>query len=114
MSKKTTFILGSPVVYSTNPDFKLNEEDENDDLKSPSEQTLYLKLERLKGNKIATIIENFKAKESDIADLAKMLKNKCGTGGSHKDGIIIIQGEKRQQVNDILISLGYKTKMKGG
>lgn len=114
MSKKPKILLGSPLVYSTNPDFKLNEEVESDNIIQPSEQTLYLKLERLKGNKIATIVENFKGKESDLADLAKVLKNKCGTGGSYKDGFIIIQGEKRQQVNDILISLGYKTKMKGG
>ena len=102
------------VVFSTNPNFKQHEE--NDEIKTPSanRQTLYVSLERLKGGKVATIIENFVGSKKDLESLGKLLKNKCGSGGTVKDGIILIQGEQREKVMGILNSIGYKTKMKGG
>lgn len=102
------------VVYSTNPDFSWQQEDVDMEEIPAQQQLLYVSLERLKGNKTATVIENFKGSESSLSELAKLLKAKCGTGGNAKDGIIIIQGEKREQVLAILQQQGYKTKKKGG
>lgn len=102
------------IVYSTNPDFvPQNTESEQEDI-PVSQQLLYVSLERLKGNKTATVIENFRGSEGALNELAKLLKAKCGTGGNAKDSIIIIQGEKREQILTILQQLGYKTKKKGG
>lgn len=102
------------VVYSTNPDFFLQNEEADMDEIPVQQQLLYVSIERLKGNKTATIVENFKGSENSLGELAKLLKAKCGTGGNAKDGIIIIQGEKREQVLAILQQQGYKTKKKGG
>lgn len=102
------------VVYSTNPDYKPVEEESDTPNLSPAQQTLYIRLDRLKGNKLATVIENFKGSSDALNDLAKTLKSKCGTGGNAKEGEIIIQGEKRTQVIQLLQQMGYKTKQKGG
>lgn len=102
------------LVYSTNPDFVLpNDEAETPDIPA-SEQLLYVSLERGKGGKVATIIENFKGSDDALNDLAKTLKAKCGVGGSAKDGVIIIQGEKREQILTLLAQQGFKSKKKGG
>ena len=68
----------------------------------------------LKGNKQATLVKGFVGSENDLKALAKKLKASCGVGGSAKDGEIIIQGEKRDQVISILLSDGYKAKRSGG
>lgn len=102
------------IVYSTNPDYRLEEEGSEQESVAANQQTLYVKLERLKGGKIATIVENFVGSESDLEALGKLLKNKCGTGGTVKDGIILIQGEQREKVIGLLNAQGYKTKRKGG
>lgn len=103
----------SGVIYSTNPDFVFENEEEVAEIPA-SEQLLYVSLDRLKGGKIATVIENFKGSDDALNELAKMLKAKCGTGGSAKDGVIIIQGEKREQILTLLAQQGFKTKKKGG
>ncbi|MBL0308723.1 MAG: translation initiation factor [Bacteroidetes bacterium] len=102
------------VVYSTNPDLNKAEESREEESISATQQTLYVSLERNKGGKVATIIDNFKGKDAELNELGKLLKTKCGTGGTVKDGIILVQGEKREQVITILNTLGYKTKRKGG
>jgi translation initiation factor 1 len=61
---------------------------------------------------MATVVENFRGGEDALNDLAKTLKSKCGSGGSAKDGEIIIQGEKRTQVTQLLQQMGYKNKAK--
>ena len=103
------------IVFSTNRSLNLNQEqrDEKETL-LPAHQTLYISLERLKGGKIATLIENFTGSENDLQALGKTLKNKCGSGGTVKDGVILIQGEQREKVIQILSAMGYKTKRKGG
>ncbi len=63
---------------------------------------------------MATIVSNFVGSENDLENLGKQLKNKCGSGGTVKDGIILIQGEQREKVIALLSTLGYKTKRKGG
>ena len=105
----------SRVVFSTNPDFK-HEDDNNDapDTLPPAQQTLYIALERLKGGKMATVISNFIGAANDLEALGKQLKTKCGVGGTVKDGLIMIQGEQRDKVMAYLGSVGYKTKRKGG
>ncbi len=102
------------VVFSTNPDFKQQEESNEQETLSPAQQTLYIALDRLKGGKIATIVENFIGTTNNLETLGKQLKNKCGSGGTVKDGIILIQGEHRDKVIGILQTMGYKTKKKGG
>lgn len=103
------------IVYSTNPDYRPQEE-EADPLQelSPSAQTLYLVLERHKGGKMATVIENFKGSENLLEQLGKRLKSACGVGGSVKDGLIILQGDLRDKVAALLRKEGYVCKMKGG
>ncbi|HLP50103.1 MAG TPA: translation initiation factor [Chitinophagales bacterium] len=102
------------IVFSTNPDFKQEEENNEQETVPANQQTLYVSLERLKGGKVATIVEKFVGTESDLEDLGKQLKSKCGTGGTVKDGIILIQGEQRDKVIGFLTAMGYKTKKKGG
>lgn len=102
------------VIFSTNPNFKQEEESKEQQTVSANQQTLYVALERLKGGKVATIVSNFVGSENDLETLGKQLKNKCGSGGTVKDGIILIQGEQREKVIALLTTLGYKTKRKGG
>lgn len=102
------------IVYSTNPDFDANTPDDEAPTLSPNEQQLYLVLERHGGGKVATVVENFVGTAADLATLGKILKTKCGVGGSVKDGLIIIQGDNREKIMQILQKEGYKVKKKGG
>lgn len=103
------------VVFSTNPNFKPEPDDTNEaETLAPTQQTLYIVIERLKGGKVATVVENFIGTTTDLETLGKQLKTKCGVGGTVKDGVIIIQGEQRDKAIAYLSSLGYKTKKKGG
>lgn len=102
-------------VYSTNPNASWeNEEDEDINLE-PHQQELRVFLDRKnRGGKTATLIKGFIGSDEDLNDLGKMLKSACGVGGSVKDGEIIIQGENREKVMEILQKKGYKTKRVGG
>ena len=104
------------VVYSTNPDFNFNyEEDEFEETLPPSEQNLYVSIDRKqrKGKEV-TLVEGFVGDPEDLKELGKMLKSKCGVGGSVKDGEILIQGNVRDKVYDLLLKEGYSVKKKGG
>ncbi len=111
MSKKKKFI-----VYSTNPDFEFNsDEAEETETLSPNEQLLYVSIDRKqRGGKEVTLVEGFVGSEDDLKDLAKLLKSKCGVGGSAKEGEIIVQGSFKDKVHDLLVAEGYKVKKKGG
>lgn len=104
------------VVYSTNPDFSYSfEAEEEQDTLPPNEQLLYVSIDRKnRGGKEATLVEGFVGKADDLSDLSKMLKSKCGVGGTAKDGQIIIQGNFKQKIGDLLVQAGYKIKFKGG
>ncbi len=104
------------VVYSTNPDFGYNkDQEEEQETLAPQQQNLkvYLDKKQRKG-KMVTLITGFAGSEEDLKTLAKMLKTKCGVGGSAKDGEIIIQGNFREKVLDLLQAEGYKAKKAGG
>lgn len=113
MSKKNNRLN---VVYSTNPDFNYAfEEEESQETLAPKDQLLYVSIDRKnRGGKEATLVEGFVGSADDLSDLAKTLKSKCGVGGSAKDGQIIIQGNFKQKVADLLVGMGYKVKLKGG
>lgn len=104
------------IVYSTNPDFKINYiEDTDEETLAPSQQNLKIWLDRKqRGGKTVTLIKDFVGTQKDLEDLSKMLKTKCGVGGSAKDGEIILQGDFRDKVLDILTKAGYKSKKAGG
>jgi translation initiation factor 1 len=81
----------------------------------PSQQTVYLHREsKGRGGKTVTLLKNLALNEKDMKALAKKLKQACGTGGTIKDGQIEIQGDHRQRISEVLIQLGYKTKIAGG
>lgn len=104
------------VVYSTNPDFRYETDDEPEaETLEPSKQNLKVCIDRKqRAGKSVTLVQGFVGTEDDLKELAKMLKNKCGVGGSAKDGEILIQGEFKQKVYDLLVQAGYKAKMSGG
>ena len=104
------------VVYSTNPDFKYEtDEDEEAETLEPSRQNLKVSIDRKqRAGKSVTLVQGFVGTDDDLKELAKMLKSKCGVGGSAKDGEILIQGEFKQKVYDLLLQAGYKAKMSGG
>lgn len=100
------------IVYSTNSDFvyETNETAEAETLE-PSRQKLKVFIDRKqRKGKSVVIIDGFIGKDEDLELLAKELKTKCGTGGSAKDGQIIIQGEMIEKVKIFLTSQGYKIK----
>ena len=104
------------VVYSTNPDFAYETDDEQEaETLEPGKQNLKVSIDRKqRAGKSVTLVQGFVGTSDDFKELAKMLKNKCGVGGSAKDGEIIIQGEFKQKVFDLLLQAGYKVKMSGG
>lgn len=104
------------VVYSTNPDFSY-EQQSNEEATTlpPAQQNLRVLLDKKqRGGKQVTLVTGFIGTEDDLKVLGKMLKSKCGTGGSAKDGEIIIQGDFRSKVLDLLLKAGYKAKQIGG
>ncbi len=106
----------STLVYSTNPDFKLEmEEDENIEIILPQDQKIKVRLEKKhRGGKTVTLIENYKASENDKLELGKKLKTFCGTGGSVKDDEILVQGDNRDKVLQWLLKNGFTNSKKIG
>lgn len=105
----------SGLVFSTDPNFKMPENKEESNALSPQQQDLRIWLEKNhRGGKTASVIKNFVGKDEELENLCRELKTKCGTGGSAKDGEIIIQGDHRKKIGEILIKLGYKFKLAGG
>jgi translation initiation factor 1 len=104
------------VVFSTNPDFQYTTDDEEEvETLPPAKQNLRVWLDRNhRGGKTVTLIKGFVGSEEDLKELAKELKNRCGVGGSAKDGEIIIQGAHRERVLEILLAKGYRAKGVGG
>jgi translation initiation factor 1 len=115
MPKKFKKITGD-IVYSTKSDFEY-EYDTPDEATTlaPQQQNLKVWLDRkMRKGKVVTLVTGFTGTDDDLKDLAKMLKTKCGTGGSAKDGEIIIQGDVRDKVMTLLMDEGYKAKKAGG
>ncbi len=99
----------SALVYSTNPDVKTEENNPEEDTLPLHQQKLRIRLEtKHRGGKAATLISGFVGTNIDIENLAKQLKSHCGTGGTAKDGEILIQGDNKEKVKTYLIKLGYK------
>ena len=112
MSKKINSLSG--LVYSTDPNFKI-EKDENLEEQTilPAEQKIKIRLDKKhRGGKMVTLIENFTGKNADKEELGKKLKTVCGTGGSVKDGEILVQGDNRDKVLQWLLKNGYKNSKK--
>ena len=103
------------VVFSTNPDFNYDTAQEEDTATlPPAQQNLKVWLDRLKGGRVATVVRGFVGSGDDLQALGKELKKSCGVGGTAKDGEIIIQGDHRDRVIELLIKAGYKAKRAGG
>ena len=97
------------VVYSTNPDFEYSDDSQEEAETLPkNQQKLRLNMERAgRGGKTVTLVKGFVGSDEDINALCKLLKQKCGVGGSVKEGEIIIQGDHRQRLVEILKKEGY-------
>ncbi|MGB1384365.1 MAG: translation initiation factor [Flavobacteriales bacterium] len=105
------------MVYSTNPGFSWDEDDDpNEEGWTPEEcATLYVSLDRKqRAGKPVTLVEGFDGPASELLLLGKAIKQQCGVGGSVKEGCILVQGDHRDKVVKHLESLGYATKRKGG
>lgn len=100
----------SGFVYSTDPSFRFeNEEQEVRETLAPEKQKLRIQLDtKQRGGKAVTLVTGFVGKPDDLEDLGKKMKQFCGTGGSVKDGEIIIQGDQREKVRTFLHKNNYR------
>lgn len=102
-------------VFSTDPNFKFEEEEQNTATLAPNQQKLRVWLDTKKrAGKAVTLITGFVGTEEDLEELGKKLKNFCGTGGSAKDHEIIVQGDQREKVLQWLLKNGYTNTKKAG
>jgi translation initiation factor 1 len=102
------------LVFSTNKNIDLSNQEDDIETPNPGQQDLRVWLEKNhRGGKVASVIKGFVGKQEDLEALGKILKTKCGTGGSAKDGEIIIQGDHREKIVALLQQLGYKAKKAG-
>jgi translation initiation factor 1 len=111
MSKKKNNSGG--IVYSTDPNFTPLNDNEQEEVNTlpPAQQQLRVKLDtKQRAGKVVTLVDGFVGKEEDLEKLGKDLKTKCGTGGSAKDGQILIQGDYKDKVIKWLQDWGYKAK----
>ena len=98
------------VVYSTNPDFQYESSEEEEEMETlpKNQQKLRVSMEKKgRGGKTVTLVRGFIGTEDDLKELGKLLKTKCGVGGSAKDEEIIIQGDFKQRIIDLLKTEGY-------
>ena len=97
------------IVYSTNPDFAYDTD------KAPEEETLPKNAQKLRvrieknhrGGKTVTLVKNFIGTEDDLKELGRLLKTKCGVGGSTKEGEILVQGDFKEKIIELLKKEGY-------
>lgn len=100
-------------VFSTDPNFKFEEEQDNTATLAPAQQKLKIRLDtKHRAGKAVTLVEGFVGTDDDLQELGKKLKSFCGTGGSAKDGEIIVQGDQRDKVLQWLQKNGYKLSKK--
>ena len=104
------------IVYSTNPNFQYEfEQEESVDSKPNNQQKLYVSIDKKqRGGKEVTLVEGFVGPEEELKELGKLLKSKCGVGGSVKDNEILIQGNFKDKIYDLLVKENYKVTKKGG
>lgn len=97
------------IVYSTNPDFRYDDgAEEEEETPEKNRQRLRVSIEKKgRGGKTVTVVSGFTGREDDLKELGRLLKTKSGVGGSVKDGEILIQGELKQRVIEILKTDGY-------
>ena len=115
MSKKNKHKNREGVVYSTNPEFNYFENIAGLQATLPNEQqNLIVKIDKKqRGGKVVTLVQGFVGSPDDLKDLGKMIKTKCGVGGSQKDGEIIIQGDFKEKIYQLLLENRYKAKKSG-
>lgn len=115
MAKKNDWKNREGVVYSTSTDFSYQyQQEETENTLPTNQENLKVQLDKsMRAGKQVTLVTGFTGKTGDIETLGKLLKTKCGVGGSVKDREIIIQGDHRDKIVQILIKEGYKAKRVG-
>ena len=100
------------VVFSTNPDFEYQyDQQEQVQTLPPQQQNLKVMLDKkARAGKQVTLVTGFIGQEEDLKELGKLVKNKCGVGGTTKDGEVVIQGDFRDKITQLLTAAGYKAK----
>ncbi len=111
MKKKNN---NSGIVYSTNKKYFENNDKTEEKKSDTKDQNLKVWIERKGGGKEVTVIKEFNGTEKEAEELSKFLKTKCATGGSIRDGDILIQGNQRDKIIQLLLQKGYKARKAGG